>query len=157
MSKSEPITTVFDVQRSAIEQSQSALKQTIDLQKRSSESLLRTLETAADASEQGNDLTKTAVDTYFDALEAAVPGTSEGVEELRASVHEQIEVGEDVQAESWEAVRELAEQNADAAGEFADNYAAVVDDSFDAFLEAHEQVEEQTVSAAESVEIPLDE
>lgn len=152
-----PFTTIFDAQRTAVLQSQSAFKQSIDLGKRSNEAMLQAMETGIDASKQANDVTKAAVDAYFNALEATVPGTADGVEQLRESVHEQLDAGEEMQADTWEAIQELAKQNVDAAGQFADSYATVVDDSFDAFLEAHEQVADQTVSAAEAVEISLDE
>jgi nucleoid-associated protein YejK len=132
------------------------MKQMLDVSKRTNETMLKALETGIDASEQTTGVTKSAVDAYFNALEASVPGNAEGIQQLRESVHEQIDAGNEIQAETWSAVHELAEQSVEAADEFADNYSTVVDDSYDAFLESHERLEEQTVSAAESVEVPID-
>ena len=158
MSQSQQsITTMFDMQRSAVLQSQRTFEQMLDIGKRTNETMLKAMETTMDASQQSTDVTKSAVDAYFSALEASVPGNAEGLQQLRASVHEQIDASNEIQAETWQAMHEMAEQNVAAAEEFTDSYTEVLEDSFDSFLEAHERLEQQTVSAAESVEVPIDE
>jgi hypothetical protein len=151
-----PMKTVFDMQRTAVEQSHEAVSQLFETGKRTNQTYLDAMKTAVAATDGSADVAKTAVDAYFDALEATVPA-AEGMDDLRETVHEQVDAGAELQGETLEAVTELAEGNAETAEQFADSYEAAVDDSFDEFLAAHEQFESRTLDAAEAVEVPLNE
>ncbi|PSP78145.1 hypothetical protein BRC81_08885 [Halobacteriales archaeon QS_1_68_20] len=147
-----PIGTMFELQRSAIENSQRLVHQSLDAQTRGAELAVETIERSDTVREQGEDVTKAAVNAYFDALATAVPGDAEGVEGLRETVLEQFDVVGEVNEDAWEAGKEFAQRNAEAVEEFSEEYASMVDDAFDAFLQTHEQAESSTRQAADVVQ-----
>lgn len=144
-----PIAATFEIQRDAVLQSQKTVQQSLEFGARASEMYVEALKSSAVAAEGSTDVTKAAVNTYFDALVASVPGNAEGIEELRASVLEQVDAGAEIGAETRAAIEEAAEENVETYEEFAEAYAELVDDSFDAFLAAHDDVAEHATAAAE--------
>lgn len=147
-----PIGTMFELQRTTIENTQEIVHQTLDAQVRATGMIAEGVERSEAALEQGEDVTVAAVNAYFDALSSTVPGDAEGVEGLRETVLEQVEVAGEVNEDVWEATQEFAEQNAAAFEEFAAEYETIVDDSFDAFLQTHEQAAAGAQQATDAVQ-----
>lgn len=147
-----PIGTMFELQRTTIENTQEMIHQTVDAQVRAADMFAEAIERGDAAREQGEDVTVAAVDAYFDAMASVVPGDAEGVEGLRETVLEQVEVAGEINEDVWEATQEFAEQNAATFEEFAAEFETMVDDSFDAFLRTHEQTAAGTQRATDAVQ-----
>jgi hypothetical protein len=148
-----PIDAMFEMQRTAIQQSQRAFERSLKFNRRTADLFVEAIRTGESAREQGLAVTEAAVDAYFDAVEATVPADAGGLEELRATAHEQLEATGELQADTVDRLTRLVEENADASEEFVDEWAATVEEGFDAALSASEQFEQRTVAAAETIDI----
>ena len=147
-----PIGTMFELQRNTIENSQQLFHQSLDAQTRMVRLFANAAERSDVAREQTEVVTLAAVNAYFDAMAAAVPGDAEGVEGLRESMLEQMDVASEANEDAWEASQEFVQQNADVFEEFAGEYVTMVDDAFDAFLQGHEQAEVGARRATDAVQ-----
>jgi len=157
----DPVTTVFEIQRTAVEQTHEALLRGADAQRQAAETAMGGLDTWESLQSKGTEASRAGLHAYLDAVEEALPeGQAAGFEEAREAVDENYDRIEDLQAESWAAVTEAVEESLDAYDEAADTYVEAVDEGFDAFLDAHEQVEtgvtDATEDAADAVEIDIE-
>lgn len=150
-----PMTTVFDMQRTAIEQTHKATVDAVDAQKAVVDAFVDGLDSFESLYDQNTEMTKNAIHAYLDAVEASVPEDAYDFDEARDLVDEQIAATSDAQKDSWHSVVEALHEGSDAFDEFADNYVELVDSSFDSYLEAHEQAEEAAEDVAEDVEIDV--
>lgn len=135
-----PISTAFDVQRSMLEQTQSATVEVVEAQKTAVNAAADSVDTFQELSEQSTQFNRDAVHAYIDAVEQINPEAD--VDELRDLVDDSFESAEEFQEESWSAVQETVDETVDGWETAADNYTEIVDSTFDSYLEAHEQVEE---------------
>ena len=147
-----PVTTVFEAQRTAIEQSQSMTHDALEAQQTSFSAFADMVSSSESMLEQNAELTKSAIHTYLDALEANMPEETADFAEVREMVDEGFDAAAETQSQTVEAVVEAIEESGAAYEEFSEGYAEVVDNSFDAFLEAHEQMESSVSEVAENVE-----
>ena len=67
-------------------------------------------------------------------------------------VDEQFDAGTETQVQSLEALVDAVEESGNAYDEFATSYTELVDSSFDAYLDAHEQMETSTGRMAATAE-----
>ncbi|MFC4990169.1 MULTISPECIES: hypothetical protein [Saliphagus] len=148
----DPLTAVFDAQRTAVEQSRKLTHDTIEAQRASFDAAGEMLAASERLTEQNAELTTGAVGAYFDALEAAFPEGAVDTDELRAVVEEGVETASESQLESLAAMADMVEESGAAYDGVADTYAEAVDSSFDAYLDAHENVEESVSGMADAVE-----
>ncbi|GAA0674616.1 hypothetical protein ACFQDG_07040 [Natronoarchaeum mannanilyticum] len=154
MSNANPIQTAFDLQRTALEQTQNVTHEAVEAQKAAVNAMVDGAETAESLADQNARLTKEALHAYFDAVEQATPADAEvDFDQARELVDEQFEAYDEAQAESWSAVHEALAESADGFEQFADEYVDAVDESFDTFLDAHEEVESSAVDAAEEIDV----
>ena len=154
MSNANPVKTAFDLQRTALEQTQSATHEAVEAQKTAVNAAVDGLDTVESLNEQNARLTQEALHAYFDAVEQVTPEDAQvDLDQVRELVDEQFDAAAEAQDETWEAVREAAAESADGFEQFADNYVEAVDSSFDSFLEAHEEVEANAVDAAEEIDV----
>ncbi|MDY6818301.1 MAG: hypothetical protein SVG88_06530 [Halobacteriales archaeon] len=156
MSTNDTITTVFDMQRSAIEQAQKAFKRTADLQVEASDALESSLEAQKSLQKQSTAMSERLVLSYLDTVASSAPGEEVDVEELKATVEEQFDALDEVQDDTWEAVTNTLEEVESTSESFTDQYVETVDAAFDSFLDAHERVESQMTEAAEAVDIDVE-
>lgn len=152
------ITTAFDLQRSTIEQSQQALSNTVEFQKRFNDVVLDSVGTVEETQQQGLELTRTAIHNYLDAVETTVPGAADSLDldEIRATVDEQFAQLASSHAEAFDAYEAQLSEGADAYDEFTTDYLAAVNEQIDRLLEAHEDVEAQTVETLEGLEAQIE-
>jgi hypothetical protein len=150
MTDTNPITTAFDFQRSAIEQTHQLTQETIDAQKTAVNAMAESLSTLEQLQAQNVELSHEAVNAYIDAVEQAVPEAD--LEDVRALVEDGFDSTEEFQNEAWSAVHEAAEEGMANFESAAESYGEFVDSSFDTYLQAHEQVE---ASAEEFEEIDV--
>ena len=116
--QSNPIATMFEMQRNAVRQSQRALEQAFDAQMQFSKVMVEGMKTGESARESNLDVQKSAVNAYFDALDASVPGEAASFKELREAVLDQMDAASEVQDDTWAAMEEVFEEMADyAAGD----------------------------------------
>jgi hypothetical protein len=148
------VSSVFEMQRTMIEQNRKAVSQFMDVQRAASESFVEGLEGLKRIQEQNVELTQDAVHAYFDTLEQ-LPGDAD-FDEARELVDENFDTLEEAHAEAWAGVLESIEDGQDSVEEYTETYGDLVDSSFDSFLDAHESVEKD-LSEAEAIDIHVDE
>lgn len=144
-----PVRTTFELQRTAIEQSQQALQNGVEFQKRMNAAALDSLESQEDAQRRTVELTRSAIHGYLDALEATVPGADAGTDEIRETVDEQFVTFEEGHAEAFDVVSDEYAKGVEAYDDFATEYQSTVDEQIDLLLEANEEIEGQTVETVE--------
>lgn len=150
MADTNPITTAFDLQRSAIEQTHQLTHEALEAQKTAANVFVDGLENVEQIQEQNTELSYEAINAYLDAVEQVVPEAN--VDDLRELVDDSYDSFEEFQEETWEAVHQAAEDGVANFESAADSYGEFVDSSFDTYLQAYEQVE---ASAEEFEEIDV--
>jgi methyl-accepting chemotaxis protein len=152
-----PVTTAFEFQRRTIEQSQKAVKQSLAFQQNVNQAVVDSLDSQESAQRRGVELTQTLFHSYLDAVEAAVPGVEGSVEELRATVDEQVEFLLENHEEAFDAVESELAEGLDAYDELSEDYVAALDEQVDLLVEAHEELEGQSVEAVEEMQAQFEE
>lgn len=151
-----PVSTMFDVQRSAIEQSQDAFEQTITAQQQFLESMMD-VGTAKRLNHRSFETAHAMVDAYFDALESAMPtDRTTGLEDVRGTMVDQLETAETTQTETLDAFEASVEDGMEITDETLDAFLAALDEQIEAMLEAHGDVETETLAAVEDFEASLE-
>lgn len=156
MSTNDSITTVFDMQRTAIEQAQKAFNRTADLQVEASDAIESGLDAQKSLQKQSTAMSKRLVLSYFDTVASSMPGEEVDVEELKTTVEEQFDTLDEVQDETWESVMKALDEAESTSDRFTEQYVETVDAAFDNFLDAHERIEAQMTEAAEAVDIDVE-
>ena len=144
-----PVTTAFEMQRATIEQSQKALKQGVEFQKNMNEAVIGSLDSQESAQRRGVELAQTAVHNYLDTVESTVPGVAPTVEEIRTTVDEQYDFLLENHAEAFENVEAEFHEGAETYDEMTGDAVAALDEQIDLLVEAHEDLEDQSVEAVE--------
>lgn len=148
----EPLTAVFDAQRTAIKGSQKLTHDAVEAQRAAFEAAGEAVAASERLTEQNAELTKGAIGAYFDAIEAALPEGAADTEELRAVLEDGVETASESQLESLSAFAEVLEESEAAYDGAAEGYVEAVDSSFDLYLDAHEGVAESVTGLADTVE-----
>ena len=147
-----PVTTVFEMQRATIEQSQKALEQSVSFQQNVNEAVIESLDTQESAQRRGVELSKTAIHSYLDAVEATVPGAASMTGQLRETVDGQFDSLYQAHEEAFEMTEGEVAKGVDAYDEMVVDYLAAMNDQIEALLEAHEEIEGQTLEAFQQVQ-----
>ena len=143
-----PVTTAFEMQRATIEQSQKALQQSVSFQKNVNEAVIDSLDTQESAQRRGVELSKTAFHSYLDAVEATVPGMGGTIDEVRQAVDEQYDYLLENHAEAFDNVESEMLEGVEAYDEMTEDYVTAVDEQMTLLVEAHEELESQSVEVA---------
>jgi len=152
-----PVTTAFEMQRATIEQSQKALEQGVSFQKNVNEAVIDSLDTQESAQRRGVELSKTAFHSYLDAVEATMPGMAGTVDEVRQAVDEQYDFLLENHAEVFDNVESEMLEGVEAYDEMTEDYVTAVDEQVALLVEAHEELESQSVEVAEQFGAQLEE
>jgi len=137
---------MFGYQRTAFEQTQTAVFESIKIQRTAVQQFADALETGKQLQTHGNELKRTTLHAYVDAIEQATPEADlTGFHEI---VDEGIDALEDGYEQNWDAVIEGIEE----LEAMSDSYSETVDDSFDSFLDAQAQIEDNTATIVDQVE-----
>lgn len=150
MSTSNPMSAMFEMQRSMIKSSQTAVESSVRFQRAASDAFLGSLDTTKSVQKSGVALTKQAWLSSLDALEGALP--PETLEEARSVVDEQYESLDQAHDEAWESYESGLQESLDSFDELTDTQIELLHETFDALLEATEDAESVAQEAAESVE-----
>jgi len=151
-----PVSTTFEMQRAAIEQSQQAFEQSVEFQQNVGQAFLDSLDTQESAQRRGVELSQQAIHSYLDAVENTVPGVAGTVEEVRNAVDEQFEFLLENHAEVFESLGTELDEGIDAYDDLTGDYVAAVEEQIEMVLDAHEDLEGQSVEAVEQVEEQMD-
>ena len=147
-----PINTVFEFQRSTIEQTHETLRRGVEFQQDLSETVVGSFDPVRGAQQRSQDLVRTGFDTYFDAVESAVPGDQEIVTEFRETIEERLDTLEGSQLDAVDAFEQNLEEGTDAVDELLEDFLESLDEQIASLLESHEEIEDQTVDALETLE-----
>jgi thiamine kinase-like enzyme len=148
-----PISTAFELQRTAIKQSQEAFERSLALQRDVSDAMLDGLDGTEEGQRATVELAHRSILAYLDAVEASVPGSAGSVREVRRTVDEQFEELLATHAEAFDAAEEEWGRGADSYEELTQDYLDAVEDQLDLLLQAHEDLERTTV---ETIDRTLD-
>jgi hypothetical protein len=149
MDYTTPVTTMFEMQRQTIKQSQQMMKQGFQFQQSMNDAFLDSFETQESAQRRGVELSQTAFHGYLDAVESMVPGTAATVDEIRTAVDEQFSFLLENHADAFGAFEAEYEEGSDAYSELTTDYLEALDEQIEMVLDAHEQMESQSVDATE--------
>jgi DNA repair exonuclease SbcCD ATPase subunit len=140
------------MQRSAIEQSQQAVESGVEFQKRLNAAALDGVEATEEAQRSTVELTENAVHSYLDVLEATVPGAASVTGQVRETVDGQYDSLYQAHEEAFDVTEGEFAKGVDAYDELVVDYLAALNDQIEALLEAHEDVEAQTLEAFQQAE-----
>jgi len=151
-----PFTAVFDAQRTAIEQSQSLTHDALEAQKTSISAFADAVETSSSLAESNAELTKGAPRLLRRPRRRCLRRPPTSANSANSSTTASTRPPRPSRSRSTPTSKRSRSPEV-AYEEFAQSYSEVVDTSFDAYLEAHEQVEENVGAVAENVEEAADE
>ncbi|WP_239642039.1 helix-hairpin-helix domain-containing protein [Natrinema versiforme] len=155
MSQSEsPIRTMFDVQRTAIKQSQQLFEQGLAAQRNVDAMALTGLEGQASLQRQQLEFAQAASHGYVSAAAALLP--SDDTEAHRA-IDETFDQLKATHAEFYDALERDLERDLNAATGLAEDVETALDEQTEQFLELTASIEEQTVENVDEFSSRLDE
>lgn len=152
-----PVSTAFEIQRTAIQQGQEALERSVDFQQRVNRAVLNSLDSQAAAQRGTVELARTATHAYLDTVAATVPGADGTVDEIREVVDEQYEVLLENHASAVDEVEGQLETGLDIYEEAAQEFIGSTEAQIEALLAAHEDVEDQTLETVQEFEGQIEE
>ena len=147
-----PVSTVFQMQRSAIKQGQQAVESGVEFQKRMNTAMLDGFEATEEAQRNTVEMTENAVHSYLDVLETSVPGAASMTGQVRETVDGQFDALYQAHEEAFDVSEGEFAKGVDAYDEMAVDYLAAMNEGIEALLEAHEDAEGQTLEAFEQAE-----
>ena len=143
---------MFETQRSAIKQGQQATKQAIEFQRSANRMALNGMRSQESTQRQGVELLKAGTRSYLDAVDTMLPGAGAGTGQLRGNADELFSQLERSHAELFETLTAEAERGVNSYEELTAEYLAALDEQLDALLDAHEDVQSQTVEVVDGYE-----
>ncbi len=157
MSKTDlPINAVFDFQRNAMTQTRETIQRGIETQQEFGEAFVD-FDSAKEASERSYDTVRTITGLYFDAVESMAPAGSQPLEEFRVTIEESLDQIENSQLEAIDTFEANLQESGNSADKLVDEFLTVLDDGFEAAIEASEDAESNTVEAVEEVQEGIEE
>ncbi len=151
-----PLTPMFELQRTIVEQNRKLIDEGIDAQKNAFETFAEGIEGGQSLAERNVELSRNAMHAYIDSMEEVLPEDAADFSEIRATVDEGYDAYAESQSQAWESMVEAIEDSGQSYEEFVDNYQESIDSSFDSFLEQHERLEERLESVGDEIETPLE-
>lgn len=147
-----PVTTTFELQRKTLKQGQKALEQTVELQQEMAQGTVELIDSSEVAQRHAVDFQHKTAHTALDNVEQMLPGSEASMEQVREFVDEQFQFLLENHADAFEALRGELENGVDAHGELSDDYLETVDEQLSLLLQAHEDLETQSIEMSEQVE-----
>ena len=152
-----PVSTAFEIQRNAIRQSQQAIESGVEFQKRLNAAALDGLDATEEAQRGTVEMTENAVHSYLDVVEATVPGAASITGQVRESVDGQFDTLYQAHEEAFDATEGEFAKGVDAYDEMTVEYLAALNDQVEALLDAHEEIEGQTLESFQLIETQFEE
>jgi hypothetical protein len=152
-----PFSTAFEFQRTALRQSQEAVERAFDLQRDVNDAVLDSMTAGKSSRRESAELVRRSIVAYLDAVEATVPGSGAAVSELRRSVDETFDGLFESQEDAFDTAEEGVERSIESYDELSGEYVRTLEQQLDALLEAHETLEDDTVETFEEMQAQLEE
>nr|WP_241430908.1 helix-hairpin-helix domain-containing protein [Natronolimnohabitans innermongolicus] len=150
MSQSEsPIRAMFDVQRTAVKQSQQLFKQGLSVQRNVDSMALTGLKGQESLQRQQLELAQAMAHSYVDATAAILPGDEPS--DAHRVTDETFAQLKTTHAEFYDALERELERDVDTADEFSGEFVDALDDQTHQFLEMTRSVEDQTVESVDEL------
>lgn len=148
MTDYNPMNTMFDMQRTVLDQQQQIVSRSFDVQRRMLESMHTSMDVGRNMDAQTRHLTETAVDATMETMENAIPGGAEGMDDLRDVIDQQLEAGESMSEETWTVIEDQLEETIASYESALDEGEKLSEDLFETYRGMFEQVEETVDEAA---------
>ena len=151
-----PITTTFELQRKTLKQGQKALEQGVELQQEMAQSTVDMVDSSESAQRHAVDFQHKTAHAALDNVEQMVPGSEASIVQVREFVDEQFEFLLENHAEAFDTLRGELKDGVEAHGELSDDYLETVEEQLSLLLQAHEDLESQSIEMTEQVEEQMD-
>ncbi len=138
-----------------VQQQPDGARASVSFQQRQ-QAVIDSLDTQESAQRRGVELQQTALHSYLDAMASTMPGMTE-TSSVRETVDEQFDFLLENHAEVFDNMETELEEGVDTYDEMTDEYVTAVNDQVDMLVEAHEELEAQSVEAAEQFGEQLEE
>ena len=154
-SPSNPMASMFELQRQSIKQSQQFMQQSMDTQKQLPRMMQDAIDSQRSVQQTGLSASRSLAKGMVDMMQASIPSEQPYIddetdaeerqhaafESLHQALDDQFEAVEEISDQSWEALESQMEENTDAFVEFVDQSNSFTDESVTAFLESLEDVQ----------------
>ena len=147
-----PVSTAFEMQRNAIRQGQQAIESGVEFQKRMNAAMLDGFDATEEAQRGTVEMTENAVHSYLDVVEATAPGAATVTGQVREALDQQFDSLYRSHEEAFDVTEGEVAKGVDAYDEMVLDYMAAMNDGIEALLEAHEEIEGQTLEAFQQVQ-----
>ena len=144
-----PISAVFELQRTTIEQSQKLVEQSLDVPVQVNERVHGTIGPQKQAQQRTIQFGQQSIESVLDAVETSVPQSDGALDEVRDAVDEGFETLLEQHGDAVDTVDEQYGEGIERYEEFSVDVAEALNDQLEALLEANEEVETQTIEAFE--------
>ncbi len=166
--RSNPVSTMFAMQRQSIKQGQQFLQQGMSMQKQLPRAWQDAVESQRSVQKTGLDASRTMAKGMLQMMEATVPSEQqlirqgehdaadvseqqhEAFENLHQAVEDQFDAVEEINDQTWESVEQQLEDNSDTFAEFVEQSTSFTEESMNAFVDSLEDVQSDMESQIES-------
>ena len=153
-SPTNPMVSMFELQRQSIKQSQQFMQQSMNAQKQLPRVMQDAIDSQRSVQQTGLSAGRSLAKGMVEMMQASIPSEQPYVddsdaeerqhaafESLHQALDDQFEAVEEISDQSWEALESQLEENTDAFVEFVDQSSSFTDESIEAFLESLEDVQ----------------
>lgn len=156
--RTSPISTVFELQRKSIEQSQTLAERSLDVPRTLTETFANGVGTQRKTQERTIELGRTSINTVLDTVESASPaGSEDTLDDLRNAVDDAFDTVLEQQDQAYDTVDQQFDETLEQYDEISEESLEALNDQIEALLDANEELEGQTVDAIEQVLDQLEE
>ena len=146
-----PVAAVFDLQRTAIVQSNEAVRAGLEAQQTYAQQFAD-FGPAKQANEQGYEVLHTVFDSYFDALEAVTPSQQPITDNFRTSVDDHLTTVKANHEEMIDSLEASVKEGSDERAAVLEGLVSLLDEQVEIVLDAHEGLEAETIDVVEHIE-----
>ena len=153
-SPTNPMASMFELQRQSIKQSHQFVQQSMNAQKQLPRVMQDAIDSQRSVQQTGLSAGRSLAKGMVEMMQASIPSEQPYVddsdaeerqhaafESLHQALDDQFEAVEEISDQSWEALESQLEENTDAFVEFVDQSSSFTDESIEAFLESLEDVQ----------------
>lgn len=151
-----PLTTTFELQRTALDHSHRTLGTLLDFQTNLNETLLEGIEKQETVQRRILALHHVGLHRVFNGVEEELPGPSVPPDEFRSVLDDQFRQLYSNHEDVFEGLLEELERNVEAYDEVSVDYLDSLEEQIDLVVATHEDLEAQSVGAAEEFDERID-
>jgi acetoin utilization deacetylase AcuC-like enzyme len=148
MTDYNPFDTMFEMQRTVLDQQHQFVTRSMDMQRRMLESMTSSTDVGRNMDAQTRHMAEAAMDATMETMERATPGGMPAMDDIRDMIDQQLEAGESMSEETWTAIESQLEETLSTYESMLDQGEQVYEDLFEAYMDTFERVEESVEEAA---------